>query len=224
MPAPRIVNTNLAAILNAHGVRTHLDHEFVHTNLAEQLKFNATATYHEVNNYINSRLDVTVQTSYGEEIIECFGDFGATVYDATDKNFQTFSLSSLHPILAAFGSADHETLNQIQVEKWNINEKIWQAYIGSLVPKSNGQRENITPPAEFFQAIERTIRSQNLTGRMHWFRSYYCQWQGDITEKEFLINNEPQDAASIFANLPAIPGITFYSCRNFILLKATHSF
>jgi hypothetical protein len=213
-----IVNSQLAGVLKNHGVHVDVDNEFVNTNLDDGLKFKTRIFYHEINGSISSRLDVMAVTNSGERIIENFGDFGLTVDEAINKNFQNFSLSSLHPILAAFGCHEQETIRQIEIEEWVVNERTWSAYIGNLIPKSVGPIETVIPPAEFFQSIERGICSHVLEKQVNWFRSYYCQLDGEITEREFLMNNEPKDGEMIFSTLPTIPKVKFYSCRNFILL------
>lgn len=220
MTSEIVVNTRLASLLRDHGVSIHIDNEFVNTDLASSLKFKTRAVYHEINGSISSRLDVMIITDVGEKIIECFGDFGATVDDALNKNFQNFSLSTLHPILAAFGYIDPEAMKQVEVEEWVVNERKWKVYIGNLIPKSTRTIEQIICPVEFFQSIEREIRSQTLTNKLNWFRSYYSQQDGKITVREFLMNNEPKDAEVIFSSLPTVPNVKFYSCRNFILLVA----
>ena len=122
-------------------------------------------------------------------------------------------------MLAAFGCQDQETLRQVEVEEWVVNERTWKAYIGHLIPKSIGAGEDFVPPSQFFQSIEREIRSQTLTNTLHWFRSYYCQLEANITEKEFLMDNEARNPDLIFSTLPIMPNVKFYSCRNFILLR-----
>jgi hypothetical protein len=213
-----IVNSQLAGLLKNHGVHVNVDNEFVTTNLDDGLKFKARIFYHEINGSISSRLDVMVVTETGERIIESFGDFGPTVDEAMNKNFQNFSLSSLHPILAAFGCHGQETMRQVEIEEWVVSERTWKVYIGNLIPKSIGSIETVIPPAEFFQSIERGIRSQTLNNKLNWFRSYYCQRDEIITEKEFLMNNVAKDGEIIFNTLPTVPRTKFYSCRNFILL------
>jgi hypothetical protein len=140
-----IVNSQLAVLLKNHGVHVDPDNEFVNTNLADDLKFKTRVVYHEINAGISSRLDVMAVTGNGERIIECFGDVGATVDEAINKNFQNFTLSSLPPILAAFGSPHKETLRQVEIEEWVVNGRTWKVYIGNLIPKSIGPIETVIP-------------------------------------------------------------------------------
>lgn len=214
-----IVNQQLAGLLQNHSVHVDVGNEFVNTNLSDNLKFKGRVVYHEIKGGISSRLDVMAVTGTGERIVECFGDIGANVDEAINNNFQNFSSSTLHPILAAFGCQDQEALRQVEVEEWIVNERTWKVYIGKLVPKSIGAGEHFVPPAQFFQSIEQEIRSQTLTSKLHWFRSYYCQWEVNITEREFLMDNEAKNADLIFSTLPIMPNVKFYSCRNFILLR-----
>jgi hypothetical protein len=71
-------------------------------------------------------------TDKGEKIFESFGDYGATIEEAVNNNFQNFSASSLHPLLAALGCIDPHAYDQITIEEWKINGKVWRAYIGNL--------------------------------------------------------------------------------------------
>ncbi|HYI77656.1 MAG TPA: DUF6348 family protein [Chryseolinea sp.] len=213
-----IVNSQLAGVLKNHGVHVNVDSEFVNTNLDGGLKFETRIFYHKINGRISSRLDVMAVTVTGERIIESFGDFGPTVDEAINKNFQNFSLSSLHPILAAFGCPHKETLRQVEIEEWVVKERTWKVYIGILVPKSIGPDQSV-PPAQFFKSIEQEVRAQELVNKLHWFRSYYCQVNANITEREFLMDNEAKNADVIFSNVPVMANMHFYSCRNFILLK-----
>jgi hypothetical protein len=75
-------------------------------------------------------------TDKGEQIFESCGDYGETIDDAVNNNLQNFSLGSLHPLLAALGCIDPHTYNQITLEEWEINGKIWKAYIWKYYSKN----------------------------------------------------------------------------------------
>ena len=215
------LNPQLADLLKRHGINVNLNDEFIKTDLPDNVKFKARNVYQEVNKGISSRLDVMALTDSGEQIFESFGDYGATIEEAVNNNFQNFSASSLHPLLAALGCIDPHTYDQIAIEEWEINGKVWQAYIGNLVPKILADIQNIiAPPPEFFDSFERGIKVQQLTNRLHWFRGYYSQVNNEITNKEFLMDNDLiSDTDIIFNTLPILPDVRFYSCRNFIILK-----
>lgn len=215
------LNPQLGEILKNHGIKVSIDAEFINTDLPDNAKFKARTVYQIINNHISSRLDVMILTDNGEEIYESCGDFGETIEEAVGKNFKNFSLSTLHPLLAALGCLDPDTYEQINFEDWEINNSNWKAYIGNLVPKTMGDSRTMpSPPEQFFETIEKCIHRQPLVNDMHWFRSYYCQHEGQITISEFLMDNEPlNEATNIFKSLPVIPNTDFYSCRNFIILK-----
>lgn len=214
------LNSQLAHLLEHHGVNVATDGDFITTDLPGNEKFKANCVYQEINNGINSRLDVTVLTGKGEEILESFGDLGATVEDAVRNNFWNFSAGSLHPLLAALGSSDLHAHDQVTIEEWKINGKIWEAYIGNLIPKVYANQNSMTPPPEFFDLFVNGIQAQQLSKHLHWFRGYYFQLDNEIAGREFLMDNtELTEAGMIFNAIPVIPGIKFYSCRNFIVLK-----
>lgn len=215
------LNPQFADLLKHHGISVDTTDGFINTDLPDNVKFRARTVYQEVNGDISSRLDVMARTDKGEDIYESCGDYGATIEEAVHNNFQNFSASSLHPLLAALGCIDPHTYDQITIEEWEINGKVWKAYIGNLVPKVLADRQStIAPPSEFFDSFERGIKSQQLTNRLHWFRGYYSQLDKEITNREFLMDNElVAETDTIFNALPIIPNVRFYSCRNFIILK-----
>lgn len=215
------LNLQLADLLKQHGVGVDITNGFIHTNMPGNVKFRVRTVYEEINKSISSRLDVMAVTDKGEEMYESFGDYGVTIEEAVNNNFQNFCAGSLHPLLAALGCSDEQTHNQITIEEWDINGKVWNAYIGNLVYKNSEQIQvTVAPPPEFFNLFEQGIKAQQLTNRLHWFRGYYSQINDEITNREFLMDNElVEDANTIFQNLPVLPGIKFYSCRNFIILK-----
>ena len=215
------LNPQFAELLKHHGIGVDISGELINTDLPDNTKFKARVVYEEVNKNINSRLDVMASTGKGEQIFESCGDYGATIEEAVNNNFQNFSASSLHPLLAALGSLDPHTYDQITIEEWEINGKTWKAYIGNLVPKILAEKQNdVFFPSAFFDSFERGIKIQQLTNRLHWFRGYYSQVDNEITNREFLMDNELiAETNAIFDTLPILPKVKFYSCRNFIILK-----
>lgn len=219
------LNPQLAELLNNHGIRVDIKGDYIYTDLPDHTKFRARTVYEEVNDGINSRLDVMAKTDFGEEIYECCGDFGATIEEAVNNNFRNFSSSSLHPLLAALGCTVPHTYDQITFEEWEINGRIWKVYIGNFVPKFLADSQNKPlPPSAFFDSFERAIKAQQLTNRLHWFRGYYAQINNEIVEREFLMDNElVTNMENPFVDIPVISGVRFYSCRNFIVLKNSAS-
>jgi len=215
------LNKQLANILKNHGIEISEDEEFIYANLPSAIKFKTNAAYTEINNVTSSQLDVIVITEDGKKIIESFGDFGTDLEAATERNLLNFNTSSLHTFLTAFGSCDEKIIDQVTIEEWKINDQVWTAYIGNLIPKaSNKNSINVSPPTQFFEAIQTSIISQKLDGNLHWFRGYYAQFKDKITTTEFLMDNDDITASCpIFSSLPVMTGVEFYSCRNFIILK-----
>jgi hypothetical protein len=215
------LNPQFADLLKHHRIDVDITDETINTDLPNNAKFRARVVYQEVNKGITSRLDVMVMTDKGEEIQESCGDYGTSIEEAIRNNFQNFSASSLHPLLAALGCIDPHIYDQITIEEWKINGKVWTAYIGNLVPKILADRQNaIAPPSDFFDSFERGIKAQQLANRLHWFRGYYSQLNNEITNREFLMDNELiAETDLIFSALPILPDVRFYSCRNFIILK-----
>ena len=210
----------MAEVLVNHNISVTADDEFIYADLPSKIKLKARATYNEVGDQILSRLDVMVMSEEGQKIIECFGDWGPNLETALNNNFYNFSSGVLHPLLAAFGCVDLEILEQITCEEWKIEDDVWMAFIGNLIPKTNSANSGIAPPEYFFNAIQSSIRSQALNNKLHWFRGYYLQSKDEIAANEFIMDNEDITSATpAFSSIPIIPGIEFFSCRNFIILK-----
>lgn len=215
------INLQFAELLQHHGVVVDVDDEYITTDLPDNVKFRAKSVYYKnENGLINSQLDVEALTDKGEVIQDACGDLGDTIGNAVTNNFQNFCASTLHPLLAALGCLDPHTYEQITIEDWEINGKIWKAYIGNVCPKLVADRDRVTLPAnQFFECVEHAIYQQPLTNRLHWFRGYYCQSGNEIIIREFLMDNEVLDGDIVFNSLPITPKITFASCRIFIVLR-----
>ncbi|GAA4311037.1 DUF6348 family protein [Mucilaginibacter gynuensis] len=214
-----ILNDHLAKILRHHGINVNHDDDFIYTDL--NIKLRAKSFYQPIGNYISSQLDVNVVTTAGETITESLGDIGVDLESAINKNFDNFGSGSLHVLLAAFGCKIPEVLYYAGVEDWNINGTIWKAYVGLLTPKMMGENTtDVNPANSFFAAFEAAVKSQSLNKNLHWFRGFYTQQKDQISSTEFLMDNHSVDNAGlIFASVPIIPGVEFYSCRNFMILR-----
>jgi len=145
------LNEHLAEILTKHGIDSITDNEFVYPTLPYSVKLKAQAIYQEMNNYISSQMDVMAIAEIGEKIIESFGDFGKDIESAISNNIHNFSSGTLHALLAAFGCRNPDVLDYITFEQWEIDGKVWEAYIGNLIPKTNAKNHAaIRPPEQFF--------------------------------------------------------------------------
>lgn len=215
------LNSQLALLIKHHGISVCIEGDSITTDLPGNIGFKAWAMYYETEAGINSRLDIRVLLATGQIILESFGDIGETPELAFRNNFQSFSAGSLHPLLAALGCKNPHVLQQVDVENWVINGNHWEVFIGHLTPKIISRKEKrVIPPAEFFQSFESSIKSQQLTNKLHWFRSYYCQMEDEITGRELLMDNILLDETDkVFDSIPILPDTIFYSCRNFIILK-----
>lgn len=218
----RDLNQELAEILTNHGITVTRDNEFIYADLPIKIKLKARSVYEEINGHISSQLDVMV-IGGGFRIVESFGDIRDSIDEAFNKNFENFCRSSLHPLLAVFGSEDPHILKHFDIEQWEVNNITWTAYIGNLTPKTDTKMA-IKHPGEFFDLIESTIRAQKLSNDMHWFRGFYLQYGNEIKGTEFMMDNETlADASELLSSIPIVQGVNYYSLRNFIILKRNDS-
>jgi hypothetical protein len=215
------VNTALTNLLVGHGIEVQEKDEFVYPDLPIAIKLKAQSFYREVNGHISSQLDISIITPDGTTITESFGDFGANLDEALSKNFQNFALNSFHTLLVAFGCDKQEVLGQVDLEKWDIDGKLWNVYVGTITFKAIGSIEsNSVQTDHFYYAVEKGILSQNLSNNIHWFRGFYAQHKDKISITEFLVDNNSSTAidSDLYA-IPFIPNIEFCSCRIFVFLR-----
>jgi hypothetical protein len=164
----------------------------------------------------NGRLDVQVLVRDQIVIVECFAGVGEgerAMYDALSM----FILNVFHVLLAAlWGKNDCE---QVTTERWTIGGRAYVAYIGNFAMRGFG---GVTAevPHGLFAAIEEAIKSEPLTGDIHWFRLFVGHVENTFTF-EALRDNETWESGAeclMAATWEQAPG--YYSVRFFALLRA----
>lgn len=219
------LNPQFAAVLNYYGVKTSIAEGFINTDLEDKVKFRAKTIY-EDENPVSSLLSVNCVTDKGEDVYDLCRDSGETIEEAVSANFKNFA-STLNPLLAALGSLNPYSYQNMAIEEWQINGKIWEVFIGKPYVKNTlhtqpGRYSPVAsdPPPEFIELMKNIIHDLPLQNRLHWFRGYYYQSGDRITVKEFLSDNYPVESlGNFFDSLPVIPNMFFFSCRAFIVLK-----
>lgn len=221
------LNPQLQENLAYYGIKTSIVSGFITTDLPDNASFRARAIY-EDEYPVSSLLEVNCVTEKGENIYDHCRDSGTSIQEAVTQNFNNFS-STLNPLLAALGSLDPYSYENTSIEEWEINGKIWEAYIGKPHVKFVQKIIDFTlleydPPDEFIASLKTMICNLNPNNRLHWFRGYYCQQQREITIKEFLMDNQPvNELMNCFDTLPIISNMDFFSCRTFIVIKEKRS-
>lgn len=215
-------NSLLATLLQHHGIQTAVEQNYLVTDLPALVACQATAYYEASEKTIHSTMHLVFCTDQGDTIEELCADLGTNADDAMQRNIFNFANYALHPLLAALGSTNPHVLEQVTKEEWTINNQRWDVYIGNLAPKmSTDGPDGTLPPMEFFSSIEHEIRSMSLNKPMHWVSSFYSQVSGELGAKEFWLDNEtPSNIDNIFTDIPIIPDVTLYTCRNFIVLRS----
>lgn len=219
------LNPQFAEVLNYYGIKTSIINGFINTDLEDKVKFRARTIY-EDENPISSLLHVNCVTDQGEDLYDLCRDSGETIEEAVSANFKNF-VSTLNPLLAALGSLNPYSYENITIEEWQINGKTWEAFIGKPYVKTTaliqpGRYSLIASdaPPQFIGSMKNMINDLPLKNRLHWFRGYYCQSGNQITVKEFLSDNNPVEGLdNFFDSLPIMTDVDFFSCRAFIVLK-----
>lgn len=164
-------------------------------------------------NGISLRLDIRILLENKNVIGESFTGIGKDELSATQNAFHNFSMNSLPVLLSAFWQIEEN--EQIGIEEWEINGKLWKAFIGNF-----GCKGDFNIPISLFPTLEEGIKNEELTENLYWFRFYYANLNKKDNMTEALINNEPlKTLEKKIENLDWEKSDKFYSLRNFIILQ-----
>ncbi|MBG8552238.1 DUF6348 family protein [Hymenobacter guriensis] len=167
-------------------------------------------------NGATSRLDVQI-TLGNRTIIECFGDIGETLEAATQNNLRNFAHNSLHVLINALQDKDED--EQISIERWQIGTQRWKVYSGNYGIKSTVGK-SVPIPENLYVRIESIIQSLSLKEDYHWFRFFISCSNKQISNIEFLVDNEVYpEAQQELATLDWYITPDFYSIRLFMILQ-----
>jgi hypothetical protein len=201
-------------LLQSHGLTTATYKEWILAS-TELPAFRASLA--QTGRPETTRLVVELRVGAGQTIIESFAGVGQDAASAARDALENFCNGALHVFLAAFWN--HIEPDQVLLEHWPINGATWSAHIGNYVCRAT-KGEDVPVPADAFPVIEALIRELPLTGDLHWVRTFYCHITDEQRIAEALLDNavwrELQDA---LLHLPWPPTATYYSARNFLILK-----
>lgn len=180
---------------------------------------------------VTAAVHVQLSLPDGRLLTESFASTGTDVDEAAQSALRKFALNSLHVILAAFFG--REERGHVDVDTWELGGRRWKVFIGNygveVSPAPGRKLPNVDPASLCPQSLAPTIKSL-VTSRAdeehvtHWMRVFVPQVDGNKDGIEVLWDGRPwPDARPILAALdwPAYPG--YYSVRNFIVLKNSHS-
>lgn len=213
----RSLNSELAALIRAHGFPCTVQDGYVLPDFAVPVRLFAEAQPHRhPSQVIISRLNVGVKLPDGRELYECCGDIGQDLDEALQRNLDSFARNSLHPMLAAFNRLHDE--DWYRQEEWRIGTRRYRAYLGDFISR------NITDgsifPSELPDVLADIICRQDLREEHHFVRFYYAQNRQRTLDTEFMIDNANLETAQDeLAALSWHAADDFYSLRQFILLQ-----
>ncbi len=173
----------------------------------------STQNFREYENGASIRLDISVLLDKNKVIWESFAGMGKDELSATQNAFQNFSTNSFHVLLSAFWEVEQN--EEIGIEEWEIQGKLWNVYIGNF-----GCKGDFNIPEELFSIVEEQIKEEKLEENTYWFRLYYANINVEDRMIETLKNNEEWTALGDKIKQVQWPkSDTFYSLRNFIILR-----
>lgn len=167
-------------------------------------------------NIITVQLDVRVEISSWQTIMESFAGFAETREQAVTDALNNFTSSMLHVLLAAFFLPPDD---QVAEEQWHIGDRDYRVIIGNAVCRGKlpvqGQQ-----PVDWFDIFEQKIKQQKLGPGTHWVRLYYAQMQGKAISCEVILDNEIREKLQTqMAAIDWPSGEEFYSTRIFLIIQ-----
>ena len=206
----------LVKMLESHGVACGRHEDWL-TSRGELPAIRGVWTPHEH----SGRLDIQVLVEPEVLITESFAGMAAVATRThLDDALRNFTINSFHVLLSALWSQDDP--EQVLTETWQIGDAAFTAFIGNV-----GTRATDVPapplPQALLPTLERAIRSEPLSPRLHWFRFYFGTVRGEPIF-EALRDNETWDAGlDALKSVAWEPSDHFYSARLFLILRPVAS-
>lgn len=208
----------LEEILTDHGlqVSTYKDWVFETGKPFPGVRANTVVISSGVNGFV-VQMNVEVLVENQVLIHECLVGMGGTEEKATQDAIGNFCINSLHVLLAAlWGRVDEE---QVVVEEWKIGNSDWDVIIGNYGVRTL-DRSAVDVPEELFPTIAGLIQRVSLTKDLYWVRSFYCNLNENEATVEVLLNNQEwADAQQAISNVAWLRSNSYYSVRNFLILR-----
>jgi len=167
------------------------------------------------------RVDFKLAVGEDRHIIECYGDFGPDLRQATGKNLYKFCLGALHVFLSAYW--DHHEPDQVDEETWHANGQQWTAYLSSMLNyATKGQKAG--SPRDYMARLEQAICKLPLSESEYWVSMFFCNIKNEWTIEVKLDNEIHDGLTEIVKQMNWPPAEGMYTQRQFILLKKVPAF
>lgn len=211
-------NREIALLLRNHNFSVKQEQEKLLVALKNEIVIRSLWDHRTHQNGCTSMLNIKIDLPNGQSIIESFGDIGEQIEEAKSRNIQNFARNSLHVITACLN--EEKDNEQITYEEWEIDGVLWEVFLGNFGMKSAADRA-IGIPGNLFEEIEKSIRKSIDQEKDYcWARFFFAQFDSEIAEIEFLINN--QNNEEVRTNLSKLSWEMteeFYSIRNVLMLR-----
>jgi len=202
----------LKKIMESHGLACTMENDWVFPN--GQLP--AICAFWYPSEKFTGVLSVRVLIEDGVVVEECFGGIGAEDAGARDA-LENFMRNSLHVMLAAFwGKHDPE---QVSIETWEIGGRNFNAYIGPFGTRTMAGCQHAHIPRQLFPAMQSAIVHQPFSGKLHWVRIFFSNYNGEPTFEALLDNEEWPAGIECLQAIPWKKTNGYYSVRNFLVIR-----
>jgi hypothetical protein len=208
------LTTTLAQFLDAHGLRTRSESEWlvpVHPGPRWRADVSRVPGTEHV-----FQLDVHLSLADGRILTESCAVYNRDRDAATGLLFKKFTTCSLHVLLSAFHGI--HVPQQVEIEHWQVGADAWSAHVGPLLYDRSHAVDAVPFPA-LIDAVRDAFVAARASRRPHWVRVFRGVDEGHAPTLELLFDNDTWDVANPrFEGLawPRAPG--YLSLRLFVAL------
>lgn len=211
------LNGFLCKLLEAHGVSTSVNSDWIETTAGHKLAVSVVREMPLPEGTVNLQLDFYVYLPDGRLSVKSFAGLGASKGEAVKDAFQNYVANSFHVILSLItGMANTD---QVETEEWTINGRKRNVVIGGMGIRRFTDTE-FNPPIEWFSVVRKEIERLPSDDRCHWIRCYYGQMDGKSMAVEALLDNEESPMLLETMNQIEWPVDSgFYGLRIFLVVQ-----
>jgi hypothetical protein len=210
-----IINNYILELFNNHGVTCKKENKSIIFDNKPQYKAEARIVNEIDNEQLIVQLDFKFYLNHDQIITESFAGFGNTKNDAINFALQNFTLNSFHVILGTFFDKKDDN---ITIEEWEIDNRIYKAFLGNIGVLGNFEQNNFDI-GTWSKQIKQIILKTKLKNNLNWIRFYYAQLDNKPMQYEALLNNEISNEFLEGMKKIKMPSLdNFYSTRLFMIL------
>ena len=162
---------------------------------------------------------LTIEIFINSEMImvESFSGLGESAVERLKNAFSSFVHHDFSVLLLSIWNKE---ANSITKEHWKINDKIYEAYIGTQGIINYDKEKTLEIPITYNERIKTVISDEPLDKEFHWFTFFYANLNGLDSSAEVLKDNIKWiGGEKALTTLSWRRSNHYYAVRQFVVLK-----